>query len=315
VILRTREGTRGEKQIDLQPREFSLLEYLMRNAGRIVSKTMIMEHVWDYHFDPQTNVVEARISWLLDKIDKGSEKKFIHTVRGGDMSLKKLSLFRNRLSFRLTVWYAGIFTVSSLIAFLLFYTFITAVIQERTDQELLNQAVKFSTVLQEQGIGVVEDFALLEAQEAGVRKVFFRLLYPTGQAYSSSNMSHWKDIAVHKAAIEQLLAGNGNVLETVYLRDRQDQVRVLYTLVGPGVILQVGQSMENYIRIIDAFRGIFLITMALLIGLVTGVGWFMARRAVSGARSLPGRRRPSPAERSKSGSPSRTGAMRSINWR
>ena len=202
------------------------------------------------------------------------------------MSLKKPSLFRNRLSFRLTVWYAGIFTVSALIAFLLFYTFITSVIQERTDQELLNQAGKFSSVLQEQGIEAVEDFAILEAQEAGVRKVFFRLLYPTGQAFSSSNMSHWKDIGVHKAAIEQLLAGNGNALETVDLRARRDEVRVLYTLIGPGVILQVGQSMENYVRIIDAFRGTFLITMALLIGMATGVGWFMARRAVSGVEII-----------------------------
>ena len=85
----TREVTRGEKQIDLQPREFSLLEYLMRNAGRIVSKTMIMEHVWDYHFDPQTNVVEARISRLRDKIDRGFENKFIHTVRGVGYVLKE----------------------------------------------------------------------------------------------------------------------------------------------------------------------------------------------------------------------------------
>ena len=73
---------RAGKKIELQPLEFSLLEYLMRNAGRVVSKTMIMEHVWDYHFDPQTNVVEARISRLRDKIDKGFPTKLIHTVRG-----------------------------------------------------------------------------------------------------------------------------------------------------------------------------------------------------------------------------------------
>ena len=80
--LLTREVVRGVQKIPLQPREFSLLEYLLRNAGRIVSKTMIMEHVWDYNFDPQTNVVEARISRLRDKIDKGFDTKLIHTVRG-----------------------------------------------------------------------------------------------------------------------------------------------------------------------------------------------------------------------------------------
>jgi two-component system, OmpR family, response regulator len=82
VNLLSREVTRGGKRIWLQPLEFSLLEYLMRNAGRIVSKTMIMEHVWDYNFDPQTNVVEARISRLRDKIDKECGQKLIHTVRG-----------------------------------------------------------------------------------------------------------------------------------------------------------------------------------------------------------------------------------------
>jgi two-component system OmpR family response regulator len=80
--LLNREVVRKGQKIPLQPREFSLLEYLLRNAGRIVSKTMIMEHVWDYNFDPQTNVVEARISRLRDKIDKGFDTKLIHTVRG-----------------------------------------------------------------------------------------------------------------------------------------------------------------------------------------------------------------------------------------
>ncbi len=82
VNLITREVSRDGKQIDLQPLEFSLLEYLMRNAGRVVSKTMIMEHVWDYHFDPQTNVVESRIYRLREKIDKSFFQKRIHTVRG-----------------------------------------------------------------------------------------------------------------------------------------------------------------------------------------------------------------------------------------
>jgi len=86
--LLTREVTRAGKGIDLQPLEFSLLEYLMRNARRVVSKTMIMEHVWDYHFDPQTNVVEARISRLREKIDRDFPNKLIHTVRGVGYVLK-----------------------------------------------------------------------------------------------------------------------------------------------------------------------------------------------------------------------------------
>jgi two-component system, OmpR family, response regulator len=80
--LINREVVRAGRKIDLQPLEYSLLAYLMRNQDKVVSKTMIMENVWDYHFDPQTNVVEARICRLRDKIDKGFDSKMIHTVRG-----------------------------------------------------------------------------------------------------------------------------------------------------------------------------------------------------------------------------------------
>ncbi len=89
--LLTREVTRGDKVIELQPMEFSLLEYLMRNTGRVASKAMIMEHVWDYSFDPRTNVVEARICKLRDKIDRDFMKKLIHTVRGVGYVLKEHS--------------------------------------------------------------------------------------------------------------------------------------------------------------------------------------------------------------------------------
>jgi len=89
INLLTREVTRGARGIELPPAEFSLLEYLMRNAGRVVSKTMIMEHVWHYNFDPQTNVVEARICRLRDKIDRDFSLKLIHTVRGVGYVLKE----------------------------------------------------------------------------------------------------------------------------------------------------------------------------------------------------------------------------------
>jgi len=84
-----RQVKRKNKIIELQPLEFSLLEYLLRNKERVVSRTMIMEHVWDYNFDPMTNVVEARICRLRDKIDKGYEPKLIHTIRGAGYVLKE----------------------------------------------------------------------------------------------------------------------------------------------------------------------------------------------------------------------------------
>jgi two-component system OmpR family response regulator len=73
---------RAGREIDLQPREFRLLEYLMKHAGQVVTRTMLLENVWDYHFDPQTNVIDVHLSRLRGKIDKGFDRPLIHTVRG-----------------------------------------------------------------------------------------------------------------------------------------------------------------------------------------------------------------------------------------
>jgi heavy metal response regulator len=86
--LLTREVVRSGQKIDLQPREFALLEYLMRNSGRVLSKTMITEHVWGYNFDPQTNVVDVLVSRLRNKIDRDFEEKLIRTYRGVGYALK-----------------------------------------------------------------------------------------------------------------------------------------------------------------------------------------------------------------------------------
>jgi len=80
--LLTRRVIRSGSALDLRPREFALLEYLMRNAGRVVSKTMILSHVWEYNFDPQTNIVDVLVSRLREKIDRPFEHKLLHTVRG-----------------------------------------------------------------------------------------------------------------------------------------------------------------------------------------------------------------------------------------
>ena len=80
--LLSRRVSRGGVAIDLRPREFALLEYLLRNAGKVVSKTMILSHVWEYTFDPQTNIVDVLVSRLREKIDRRFDKKLLHTVRG-----------------------------------------------------------------------------------------------------------------------------------------------------------------------------------------------------------------------------------------
>lgn len=87
VDLLKREVRRGGQKIDLQPREFQLLEFLLRHAGQVVTRTMLLEGVWNYHFDPQTNVIDVHISRLRGKIDKGFDKPLLHTIRGAGYRL------------------------------------------------------------------------------------------------------------------------------------------------------------------------------------------------------------------------------------
>ena len=90
IDLLTRSVTRAGQNILLQPREFKLLEYLMRNAGHIVTRTMLLENVWDYHFDPQTNVIDVHVSRLRSKIEKGFDSPILQTVRGAGYMIRDI---------------------------------------------------------------------------------------------------------------------------------------------------------------------------------------------------------------------------------
>ncbi len=205
------------------------------------------------------------------------------------MSLnKKLADIHHSLAFRLTLWYAGIFLLIAIVAFVLFYLLITTVLRQQTDQDLISEVRAFSSIMTVQGTKGVKQQALLESQAAGEKKIFFRLLYITGQVFSSSNMSYWRDIGINRATINELLRDQRPVFDTVSIANRRHQVRILYAIIGPGVILQLGRSMENHTRIIEAFRKIFVATTALLLVVAVGVGWFMAKRALSGVARIAG---------------------------
>jgi heavy metal sensor kinase len=104
--------------------------------------------------------------------------------------------------------------------------------------------------------------------------------------FSSSNMSYWRDIGINRAAVNGLLDSRAPIFDTIHIPDRKHKVRVLYAVIGPGMILQLGQSMENHTRVIEVFRKVFIITMAILFALAVVVGWFMARRALVGVETV-----------------------------
>jgi len=203
------------------------------------------------------------------------------------MSLKKRLLdIRHSLAFRLTLWYAVVFTVSAGVGFLFFYLLITTVLRQQTDQDLVSAARTFSSILSVQGAEALKRQALLETQAGGEKKVFFRLLYITGDLFSSSNMSYWRDIGINRDAVQRLLDHQRSVFDTISIPERRYKVRILYATLGPGMILQLGRAMDNLTRIIEAFRKIFVMTMAALFILATIVGWFMAKRALAGVERV-----------------------------
>jgi len=202
------------------------------------------------------------------------------------MYSKKGIKTRHTLAFRLTLWYAGIFSISACIAFLFFYLLMTAMFREQTDRDLSRQAGIFITIMTTEGVEAVKRFAELESQASGEKKIFYRLFYPTGISFSSSNMSYWQDIGVTRVNIEQAMQGDIQVYETLPIPARSEKVRILYRQIGNGIILQLGQSLENVARFVEAFRRIFLATLGVLVLLSTGFGWFLARRAVSGVQAV-----------------------------
>jgi heavy metal sensor kinase len=202
------------------------------------------------------------------------------------MYLKRKINFRNTLAFRLTLWYAIVFTISSTLVFLIFYLGVSSYFRYQTDQDLQDQVRRFSILLTSQGTLSLGDSAIIEAEAAGVKEVFFRFLYVNGQVFSSSNMSYWKDIGLDETAIRTLLAHDVPVFRTIEIAGRRDNIRILYAELSPSIIMQVGVTMRSNSRFLDAFRGVFIATTICLVFLAAGVGWFMARRAVSGIEAV-----------------------------
>ena len=202
------------------------------------------------------------------------------------MSSEKINSIRHSLAFRLTLWYAGIFMITSCVAFFFFYFLITSVIQDRTDQDLLDEARALTSTMKRNGTEAVKHQIIYKAQAAGERKVFFRLLSFDGQEFSSSNTSAWLDIGVGKKAINQMIREKRPVFDSISLPDRRHKIRILYVHIGRNIILQLGHSMESYTRFIEAFRKIFVVTMASLFIFAVIVGWFMAKRALGGVESV-----------------------------
>ena len=196
------------------------------------------------------------------------------------MYLEKLLNLARTLAFRLALWYALIFTVSSFVAFLVFHLLISSALRERTDQELLTEVAELASHLVLKGPDAVELDIVQDAESSGVDRMFLRVLTPNGEELVSSNMSSWTRIAVSENALKRVLSGSNNVFETLTNPQNKQNVRILYGIIGPDRIVQMGKSLEDDDGFMIAFRERFLKLMAGLMVLGGLIGWLMAKRAL-----------------------------------
>ena len=202
------------------------------------------------------------------------------------MLSEKILKLRHSLAFRLTLWYAGVFTLSSLAAFLVFYFSISTTTLQHTDHDLSNEIAEFSTFLSSRGMRAVKAIITIEAESNGVDKMFIRVLTADGEELASSNMSSWKEIGASKAALKRLAEGAPRVFETIAVSRHRYNVRVAYGAIGPGTIMQIGESLEEDEERMEIVRKIFVVTLAVLMVAAALVGWFMARRALRGVEEV-----------------------------
>lgn len=202
------------------------------------------------------------------------------------MSLNKIFRLPNTLALRLALWYAIIFTISSFGAFLFFNLLIKSGLRERTDGELLTEVSELSSHLVFGGLAAVKLDIIHDVDSTGVDRMFLRLLSSNGETLVSSNMSSWGDITINKAALQLLSRGGNHVFETLNTSNRKHKVRILYGAIGPNKILQMGKSLEDDERFMEAFRESFVVLMAVLMAVGALIGWFMAKRALLGVEEV-----------------------------
>ncbi len=184
------------------------------------------------------------------------------------------------MAFRLTLWYASVFAASSLVAALVFYLVIGSVLREKGDEDLMSDIKEFSILLDSKGIKEVKSEIAHEAESDGVDKVFLRLLTPAGEEIATSDMSLWGGVRVNTDAIRGLTPHSDPIFKVLEIPGRECPVRTISGAIGPGVILQIGESMEEDEQFMDALRNIFGATFPVTIIFAGVVGWFMARRAL-----------------------------------
>ena len=202
------------------------------------------------------------------------------------MFLKKILNLRHTLAFRLAVHYTAIFTISSFMAFLVFYFIISSEIQLKRDQQLLESIQEYASILKIKGLSELKNEIIIDSEAHGVADSFFRLFTADGEVFFSSNMATWKNVRVSHTALAHLKNGSTHFFETLEKPGRELKARSVYSVIGPGLVMQIGDKLEEDEEFLRIFRTVFGIVMVLVIPFATCTGWLMGRHALQGVEEV-----------------------------
>lgn len=202
------------------------------------------------------------------------------------MCLRTLRSLRHTLALRLTLWYGGIFAVSSTLAFALAFLLIAEVVREHTDEDLREDLQEYAAFMRLGGLDRVRTEMSVDAEGGEGHQVFFRLWGTDGRQLVATDLSAWAGLSEPKDLSARFADSDEPILETLALPRREHKVRVIHGPIAPGMVLQIGESLEDDEEFMAAlFRG-FLIVLAAIVAFGGPIGWFMARRALRGVQAI-----------------------------
>lgn len=202
------------------------------------------------------------------------------------MSCKTIGSFRHTLALRLTIWYAAIFAASSILVLAFAYLLIVAVVERHTDDDLREDIEEFAMLLVAGGLERLEAEIEMETTAEGSDNVFFRVWNADDREVMASDLSSWSRLERPQRVTDTLDNRPEPTLETLALPGREHHVRSILGYVGPGVVLQIGQSLEEDNELVEDVLHGFLIALATVISLGGPIGWFLARHALRGVEEV-----------------------------
>jgi heavy metal sensor kinase len=201
------------------------------------------------------------------------------------MFFEKINSFRRSLVFRLTLIYAATCAILSIAAFFIFYQVMVSDMFSHTNDALTEELHEFSSLLASEGIAALREEINRKAQSVGTGDIFLRLLTKDGKEIVSSDLGPWQGIGISRITLKRLTQ-NEPIFETFKPQGWKHNARIIYGMAGPGMVLQIGQSLRDDEEILEDFRQDFGPALAVIFILAALGGWLMARRALSGVREV-----------------------------